>query len=121
MNNKRTVLLEIDSALFQITFPDGVSDLARSEIRYSDGSRCRLSKSEAALLRYLAANAGRAVPRDEILLRVWGLAPQRISTRTIDMHVAHLRRKLHDSPQHPQMLVTIRGKGYMLVAKNKAT
>ena len=65
------------------------------------------------LLRYLAANAGRAISRDEILQRVWRLDPRHLETRTIDMHVAHLRDKLHDDPDEPKVLRTVRGKGYM--------
>ncbi len=53
----------------QIPFPGGVADLARSEIRFDDGQRVELSEKEVELLRYLAANAGRAISRDELLLR----------------------------------------------------
>ncbi len=97
----------------EIAFPKGVADLERSEIRYRDGTRCELSEREAELLRYLAANSGRAISRDEILLRVWRLNPKRMETRTIDMHIAHLREKLQDQPENPQLLLTVRGKGYM--------
>lgn len=103
----------------QIVFPGGTADLARSEIRYGDGNRCELSERESQLLRYLAANAGRAISRDEILLRVWRLNPKRMETRTIDMHVANLREKLRDDPEHPHVLLTVRGKGYMFAANNK--
>ncbi|HVJ83415.1 MAG TPA: helix-turn-helix domain-containing protein, partial [Planctomycetia bacterium] len=65
------------------------------------------------LLRYLAGNGGRTVSREELLSRVWGLDPQGLSTRTIDMHVARLREKLRDDPAEPKVLVTVRGKGYM--------
>src|SRR5262249_49545125 len=58
-----------------IKVPAGVVDLARSEIRYQNGQRCELSEREVQLLRYLASHAGRAISRDEILLRVWRLNP----------------------------------------------
>ncbi len=102
----------------RIEFPAGVADLARSEIRYENGERCELSERESELLRYLASNAGRAISRDEILLRVWRLNPKRLETRTIDMHVANLREKLHDSSEHPEVLLTVRGKGYMCASHN---
>ena len=54
--------------------------------------------------------------RQEILANVWRLSPEGISTRTIDMHVARLREKLRDDPLDPQFLLTVRGKGYMVVA-----
>ena len=60
------------------------------------------------------ANAGRAVSRDEILRQVWGLDPKGVATRTIDMHVAHLRAKLLDGEQ--KVLQTVRGQGYRVEA-----
>jgi DNA-binding response OmpR family regulator len=97
-----------------VSLPSGVADLARREVRWKDGQRAELSEREVELLRYLAANAGRAISRAEILLRVWRLDPKRLETRTIDMHVAHLREKLRDDPNDPRVLLTVRGKGYMV-------
>lgn len=85
-------------------------DFARREVRFEDGSREELSERESDLLRYLVAQAGRAVSRSEILRQVWGIDPKNIETRTVDMHVAHLRQKLRGE----HTLVTVRGKGYML-------
>jgi DNA-binding response OmpR family regulator len=92
----------------------GVADLARQEVRYDDGSRVELSEKEVELLRYLASHPGRAISRDELLLRVWQLNPRGLATRTIDMHVMRLREKLRDDPTQPCTVVTVRGKGYML-------
>jgi DNA-binding response OmpR family regulator len=97
-----------------LTFPGGVADLSRREIRYCDGQRCELSEREVELLGYLAGHAGRAISREEILQRVWRLDPKRLETRTIDMHIAHLRDKLRDDPANPKLLLTVRGKGYMI-------
>ncbi|MEX2216358.1 MAG: response regulator transcription factor [Phycisphaeraceae bacterium] len=96
-----------------VKFPGGEADLNRRELRFTKGDRCELSEREQELLRYLAVNAGRAVSRDEILSRVWGMDPSGISTRTIDMHVARLREKLRDDATEPKVLLTVRGKGYM--------
>jgi len=93
--------------------PCGTIDLARREIRYAAGGRCELSEREVELLRYLASHPGRALSRDEILARVWRLDPKGITTRTIDMHVANLREKLRDNPEKPEVLLTVRGRGYM--------
>jgi len=96
----------------ELTLGDCVVDMQRREIRFADGDRRELSVREAELLRYLAAHAGRAISREEILSRVWRLNPHGVQeTRTIDMHVARLREKLRDSP--PKLLITVRGKGYM--------
>jgi DNA-binding response OmpR family regulator len=67
------------------------------------------------LLRYLAGNAGRAIAREELLRRVWRIDPNKIETRTIDMHIARLREKLGDDPAEPAIIATVRGKGYMFV------
>ncbi len=104
---------ERPSDIREIPVPGGVANLQNHEIKYDDGQRCELSQREAELLRYLACNAGRAVSRDEILSRVWRLDPTGIDTRTIDMTVARLREKLREDPTNPQLLLTVRGKGYM--------
>jgi DNA-binding response OmpR family regulator len=103
----------------QIPFPGGVADLSRSEIRFDDGERAELSEKEVDLLRYLAANAGRAISRDELLLRVWQISPRGLATRTIDMHVTRLREKLRDDPSEPRVVLTVRGKGYMFAEASK--
>ena len=97
----------------KLNMPDGVADLSRREIRYSDGTRCDLSERETSLLLYLARHSGRAISREEILTRVWQLDPKGVTTRTIDMHVARLREKLRDNSAKARILLTVRGKGYM--------
>ncbi|MGJ8697120.1 MAG: response regulator transcription factor [Verrucomicrobiaceae bacterium] len=86
-------------------------DLTASEVRRED-SKVELSEREVALLRYFLANPNRPVPRDELLRHVWGIDPHKIETRTVDMHIAHLRKKLNDTDQ--SVLATIRGRGYRL-------
>ena len=96
-----------------VEIPGGQSDFERRELRFGDDARVELSEKEAELLRYLVSNRGRAISRDELLSSVWRLNPKGISTRTIDMHVARLREKLRDDSTSPQLLMTVRGKGYM--------
>jgi DNA-binding response OmpR family regulator len=91
----------------------GVVDLARREVRFAKGGRSELSEREVELLRYLAANSGRAIAREELMANVWRISPQGLTTRTIDMHVTRLREKLRDDPAEPTILLTVRGKGYM--------
>ena len=100
----------------QVEFPGGLADLERREVRFDDGGRSDLSEREHQLLLYLASHTGRAISREEILARVWGLDPAGITTRTIDMHVARLREKLRDDPERPRVVLTVRGRGYMLRA-----
>jgi two-component system alkaline phosphatase synthesis response regulator PhoP len=101
-----------------VNFPCGVIDFDRSEIRYDTGERDELSVRETELLRYLAANADRAISRDEILQHVWHLDPRRLVTRTIDMHIANLREKLRDIPGDPKVIFTVRGCGYRFAPRN---
>lgn len=100
----------------RIEFSYGVADLKRAEVRFVDGRRTELTEREAELLRYLAANAGRAISRDELLAHVWRVDPRGLTTRTIDMQVARLREKLGDDPESPTVILTVRGRGYMFAA-----
>ena len=106
---------ERGSDVKKIALPGGVVDFRRHEVQFGDGDKLDLSVREMELLRYLAGNAGRAVSREEILRRVWRIDPDKIETRTIDMHVARLREKLRDDPDNPRIIATVRGKGYMFV------
>ena len=74
------------------------------------------TRREMALLQYLYAQRVRAVSREELLQRVWGYAnAQEIETRTVDIHIAKLRRKLEVDPADPRVLLTVRGAGYRLL------
>ncbi len=93
-------------------YDGGEVDFSRREIQLADGDRKELSEREGDLLKYLISNKGRAVAREELLQQVWRIDPKNIETRTIDMHVAHLREKLGDKGTN--VVVTVRGKGYMV-------
>lgn len=99
--------------IHRLPLPEGTADLARCEARFDDGGRVELSEREVEVLRYLAAHAGRAISREELLQRVWRLDPRGLETRTIDMHIANLRHKLRDASAEPRVVLTVRGKGYM--------
>jgi DNA-binding response OmpR family regulator len=101
------------SDVAQANVPGGVVDFSRREVRFQDGRRESLSERETELIRYLVLNPRRVISRDELLRSVWRLEPRGLSTRTIDMHVTRLREKLGDDPEDPQVILTVRGKGYM--------
>lgn len=92
--------------------PGGQADLKVREVRYDTGEIVKLGEMEMKLLQYLASNPDRPVSRDEVMMHVWQTSPDRIETRTVDMHIARLREKLH-SPSPEGLIRTIRGKGYM--------
>jgi len=73
----------------------------------------RLTPTEAGILRYLAERAGEAVPRETMLRDLWGVE-HAAETRTLDNHVARLRRKLEADPKNPVVLLTVSGVGYRL-------
>ena len=105
---------ERPDAVTEVPLRSGVADLARFEVRFEDGGRAALTEREVELLKYLASNRGRVISREEILSRVWRINPRGAETRTIDMHVVRLREKLRDDPAEPAVILTVRGKGYML-------
>lgn len=92
-----------------------VIDFKRREIRWSEQERDELSETEAAILSFLVAQRRRAVSREELLTRVWGIGGEGVVTRTIDMHVARLRAKLRDpsGKDTPEAILTVRAQGYM--------
>jgi two-component system, OmpR family, response regulator RegX3 len=74
------------------------------------------TRREVEILRYLAANHVRPIPREELLTKVWGYSRGcGIETRTVDIHIAKLRRKIETDPAEPRLLVTVRGLGYRLL------
>lgn len=81
------------------------------------GSReLRFTRREIDILAYLATHSDRPVSREELLLKVWGYARNLdIETRTVDIHIAKLRRKIESDPKEPICLVTVRGAGYRLM------
>ncbi len=74
------------------------------------------TRREIEILQYLHQNAERPVSRDELLTRVWGYdRTAEIETRTVDIHIAKLRRKIEADAKEPRHLLTVRGAGYRLV------
>lgn len=95
-------------------------DLERQEVTHADGERHVLSEREAQTLGYLVRNRGRAISREELLSRVWGLDPRGMHTRTVDMTIARLRELLRDDSANPAVIVTVRSKGYMMACDEGA-
>lgn len=78
----------------------------------------RFTRREMEVLQYLGAHPERPVSREELLHKVWGYARElEIETRTVDIHIARLRRKLEPDPKQPRHLLTVRGGGYRLVTQ----
>ncbi len=81
-----------------------------------DGEEISFTKREIEVLSYLAENNDRPVSREELLSKVWGYARNLdIETRTVDIHIAKLRRKIEADSKTPEVLITVRGAGYRLM------
>ena len=76
------------------------------------------TRREIDVLAYLARHSDKPISRDELLIKVWGYARNLdIETRTVDIHIAKLRRKIESDPKSPENLVTVRGAGYRLMTE----
>lgn len=104
----------------------GIGDDAPREIRLVSGllidteNLCAgetvFTRREMDLLQYLCRHSQRPVSREELLSRVWGYARDLdIETRTVDIHIAKLRRKIEADPSNPEAIITVRGAGYRLM------
>ena len=108
----------------------GIGEAAAREIRLVNGlvidteNLCAgeavvFTRREMDLLLYLNQQSDRPVAREELLARVWGYANHmEIETRTVDIHVAKLRRKIEIDPANPQAIITVRGAGYRLMLQS---
>ncbi len=89
-------------------------ELHLDEDRYvalKNGRPLEISPKEFELLFMLASSPGRVYRREEILNRIWGYDFP-ADTRTVDVHVRHLRQKIEEDPTQPCYLLTVRGVGY---------
>ncbi len=104
----------------------GIFDAAAREIELGNGlvidsenlcaGETMFTRREMDLLLYLRSQSERPVSREELLSRVWGYANHmEIETRTVDIHIAKLRRKIESDPASPQVIITVRGAGYRLM------
>ncbi len=81
------------------------------------GKEVELTKKEFSLLLLLAENRGRVMTREDIRKTLWGQRQLYSWSRTIDVHIRHLRQKLEAEPDHPTLIRTVIGVGYRLQAE----
>jgi len=100
--------------------PSDIFNFGDVEVRFKShevfkrGQELHLTALEFDLLRFLIARRGEVLTRDQILDNAWGEAV--VAYRTIDPHVAHLRKKIEDDPGRPAHILSVRGVGYKFVA-----
>ena len=91
-------------------FPDLIVDFKRFSVTRG-GTEYQLSRYEAEILRMLIDHRGEVVTRGDLLSKVWGYV-HLPTTRTVDNHIARLRKKVEQSPDEPRHVVTVHGIGY---------
>ncbi|MDI3533899.1 MAG: two-component system, OmpR family, alkaline phosphatase synthesis response regulator PhoP [Thermosediminibacterales bacterium] len=83
---------------------------------YKNNKEIKLTSKEYELLKLLAINRGKTLTRDHLLDKIWGYDYYG-ETRTIDVHIRHLRKKIEDEDREPKYIHTVRGIGYSLYYK----
>ena len=76
-----------------------------------DGRKIELTILENRILLYFLKNKNKVINREELMMEVWGYNAD-VNTRTLDMHIVRLRKKIENNPDSPQYLQTVRGVGY---------
>lgn len=95
----------------QYAFGNVIVDFKRQGVRKND-KPVEMSAREFRILAYFVEHPGEMLTRERLLNDIWGyeVFP---TTRTVDNHIARLRKKIEDEPDSPRYLVTMRGAGYM--------
>ena len=89
-------------------------DFRQYECR-KNGKEVSLTAHEFELLKHLIQNRGRVINRDELLDEIWG-KDVFVAPRTVDTHMANLRKKIEDDPSRPRLIISIRGVGYKFIS-----
>jgi len=92
-------------------FADLDVDVAALKIKRNN-EETDITKREAEIIQYFAANPNRVISREELYKEVWNETMTELGTRTMDMHIAKLRSKIEPDPAEPKIIKTVRGAGY---------
>lgn len=108
----KAILRRTNMQIVEKTFNIGnlTIDFGKHEVSKNE-SRIDLTLKEFELLEILIKNKGRVMTRDFLLDKIWGYEYVG-ETRTVDVHIRHLRQKIEDDDKNPAYIQTIRGIGY---------
>ncbi len=95
-------------------FGDVELDFSKYESRKA-GQYLDLTPLELKILKLMIAKKGKVITRDEFLDTVWGADNLSVSHRTVDSHIAHIRKKIEDDPSKPRFILSIHSIGYKFV------
>jgi DNA-binding response OmpR family regulator len=79
------------------------------------GQKLDLTTLEFHMLKFFIQNKGKVLSRDDFLDRIWGEDNVSVSFRTVDSHIANIRKKIEDEPASPKHILSIRSIGYKFV------
>jgi two-component system response regulator RegX3 len=116
------LLARVEAVLRRAAPPRPASSLAVDDLRldlhqgqvYRNDVPLKLSARQFQLLVYLAERRGHLVTREQLQRDVWGFA-EGVGTRTVDIHIARLRKAIERNPAVPRLIVTVQGLGYRFV------
>jgi two-component system response regulator RegX3 len=104
-----------NTATAPMTLGGAIVDLGAARVTYGSHVSLALTAREVLLLQFLFQHRDRVVSRAELLVQVWGYRDGSIETRTVDVHLVKLRKKLSVVPGGEHWIETTRGIGYRLV------
>ncbi|MBI2842707.1 MAG: response regulator transcription factor [Armatimonadetes bacterium] len=110
---RETVYAERKKHRTVVNVKDLSLDLSAYELHKGEDT-ISLTATEFRLLRALAEHKDQVLTRDQLLDHVWDLRADGIYTRTVDVHIGRLRRKIEDDPSRPRYIVTVAGLGYKM-------
>ncbi|NIM91923.1 MAG: response regulator [Candidatus Aminicenantes bacterium] len=79
------------------------------------GKKLELTPLEFQMLKLFVQKKEQVISRDDFLDKIWGEENTYVSLRTVDSHVANIRKKIEDNPSHPKHIISIRGVGYKFI------
>jgi len=79
------------------------------------GQKVEFTPLEFQMLKLLVKQKGQVLTRDDFLDKIWGEDNMVVSSKTIDSHIANIRKKIEDDPSNPKHIISIRGVGYKFI------
>lgn len=109
LDNKIKYIVNSDKS--EIHYFSGMEHHPNIHSLVQDGRKTELTILENRILSYFLKNPDKVINRDELMMVVWGYNSD-VNTRTLDMHIVRLRKKIEENPEKPLILQTVRGAGY---------
>jgi len=121
LERRKAVVLELSRIVHKEVYSFGALrvDVRRARVT-RNGRRVHLTNLEFKLLQHFVERPGTALTRDALLRTVWGYHSHAL-TRTLDVHVSYLRRKLEQDRKRPKLIVTVPHVGYKFLGFQSRT